>query len=765
MNENTLAQRIEQRLIRAKDWLESDLFTDTDDTCVRDWQIRLEELGKTIKKSPELKIAMVGSTGAGKSTLLNALLGVQILPVSSMKPCTAVITTVESVPDNFYTAEIIFLSRAEWEEELTAIGELLSTESDDEHDINDEWDQLQKSTKDKIKAVYRLDTENSESRLDLAKLVLPVDIANLIDGSKKEIIKVYDPKSLRESLKNYLSGDGPFWPVIKSVNIKGPFISIPEGIILIDLPGVNDPNEAREEVTRKYLKDALFIWVVFNMKRGVTKDIRNLLLEQKLLRRLLIEGKVNALSLIGTHADEFSDEAIDELGLPEDCDTIEIVRKRNEQVEKNIREDLLDIAGQLASVAKDRGESFERLKHTLLGTRIFSLATPAFMKIKKIEVHRKEYGIEDADDTGVPALLKHLQLLWKEQASTTRLSEVDTRLNILLEEIAFFFKGQQKALEKRRAEVTHQREEFRSRVDQPRKELDFELGQTKNYAEVNFESYQEIFDERIKTATSRASLELTRCLDSWTNLHWATLKAIIVRKGVYTSPSTGKRFDLNADIAEPLLASIPFAWDDFFGVQIEKIIEGLRARLEKHGEIFLARIESEANLAQAFDNDTLQDLIGDVQLTRNNLKFQIEEALNGFRRTILRVRVELSDSITETIVKMMLPGYEKAKSESGSGMKKRILLHIQEHARKSAREMFDTIHRDLVEGVSELSLQFTDQIKKLSDFVAQQSDRVLHNIGVTDICARPTDVDAVLGKTQKIMADLEFLNGSKTQHG
>ena len=109
---------ITDRIHETREWLSSELFNDVDAECLKRWQGELNSLEDTIKTTPKIRIAMVGSTGAGKSTLLNALLGTQILPVSSMKPCTAVITTVESTKSDHYTADISFLSREEWETEM-----------------------------------------------------------------------------------------------------------------------------------------------------------------------------------------------------------------------------------------------------------------------------------------------------------------------------------------------------------------------------------------------------------------------------------------------------------------------------------------------------------------------------------------------------------------------------------------------------------------------------------------------------------------------
>ena len=86
--------------------------------------------------------------------------------------------------------------------------------------------------------------------------------------------------------------------------MSGPYPFLAGGLELVDLPGLNDPNEARVEVTREFLRTAPFVWVVFPMVRGITEDVQRILREEKLLRTLVLSGTYSALSLVGTKADD-----------------------------------------------------------------------------------------------------------------------------------------------------------------------------------------------------------------------------------------------------------------------------------------------------------------------------------------------------------------------------------------------------------------------------------------------------------------------------
>ena len=82
------------------------------------WQTELQSMRAALDHPQSVRIAMVGTTGAGKSTFLNALLGQQVLPVGVMAPVTAFVTLVRYHEAPSYRIEVVFASRAEWEEDI-----------------------------------------------------------------------------------------------------------------------------------------------------------------------------------------------------------------------------------------------------------------------------------------------------------------------------------------------------------------------------------------------------------------------------------------------------------------------------------------------------------------------------------------------------------------------------------------------------------------------------------------------------------------------
>jgi hypothetical protein len=718
------------------------------------WAKRLSELEEAFAKPPETTVAFIGSTGAGKSTLLNALLGAQILPVSSMKPCTAVITTVRSSTAHTYQAQISFITEEEWTRELYASAEFLNTDLGEEESRDTaEWNMLKRVTQDKIRAVYG-DAAVSNGRLNLQNLELPEQLRNrMMADAEPVLIQETDPKAFSKRLKEYLSGESNFWPVVRGVDIAGPFQSLSAGTALIDLPGVNDPNQAREEITRKYLRDASYIWVTYNINRGVTKDIRDLLVEQKMLRQFLLEGKVNTLTMVGTHADEISGVDPQEFDLA-DPSPLEIIQARNSKVNEQTRKDLADIGDDLAQLAGATSDEVHRLRSTLEQTKIFTVSTRAYMKLRGIGIIHTDFHIDDAQETHIPQLLQHLECIIGTQRHA---DEIELKLSLLLSEIESFFRASLRQLEPLQGTLKVRLEELRGTLKQPRINLDAELLNAQQRADESFNAHQEIFEQRLQLAIENAQTVADRVLDDWSVIHWATLKALVVRNGAFVSPSTGKRYDLNADIVDPLLKAIPFVWDDFFGRHFDTSLAELKGQLEGRVEVFLERLKYEAKHTGAFDEVVLGNLSGDIEVSRKSLELQIKLALYELKRTITRTRVELAASITATIAKQMEPAYERARLEKGAGLKTRMLNILRGHARPGFRQMYETVQQDLTDGIINLKVQFTGELARLIKYIAGQADRVLSNLGGGIVATQTEDANALILKVGEVLRQIDHL--------
>ena len=238
-------------------------------------------------------------------------------------------------------------------------------------------------------------------------------------------------------------------------------------------------------------------------------------------------------------------------------------------------------------------------------------------------------------------------------------------------------------------------------------------------------------------------------------MHWATLRATVSRDGSFVSPSSGRRYNLNEDVCRPLLDNIPFAWDDFFGAQLDKLLAVSKEKLEGHADLFIAELQIEALKSHLVEVQTAEAIQFELDVAKESLALQINSAKAALEQTIRQTRQELSGNITVTISTVMAPAYERAKDERGKGLKQRIIAVLRHHADASVTEMFDTVQRDLSEGVGVLGGQLSSQLSRLEEYVLQQADRVLQNLVGTGIDTHGLDIEKTLKSIEAVLDDLD----------
>lgn len=80
-------------------------------------------------------------------------------------------------------------------------------------------------------------------------------------------------QEFRTQINSYVyrmgNGDQPqTWPLIRKVQLQGPWLVLNSGAILVDLPGVKDSNAARAKVAENYLMNCNQIAIVAPIKRA-----------------------------------------------------------------------------------------------------------------------------------------------------------------------------------------------------------------------------------------------------------------------------------------------------------------------------------------------------------------------------------------------------------------------------------------------------------------------------------------------------------------
>lgn len=166
----------------------------------------------------EFHIALVGAIKAGKSTLINALLGYEYAS-TKVTPETATLTKFKKSEENY--VKVSFYSSLEWDALWKSANDAKATVFLEEYD--------------------KLDAENDKHKW------LGQDIKKFHCNSQEELISEIQKWTSSKSVCHYF---------VKEVEVGLKDFELPEGVVLVDTPGLDDVVEYRSNITRDYIDRA-----------------------------------------------------------------------------------------------------------------------------------------------------------------------------------------------------------------------------------------------------------------------------------------------------------------------------------------------------------------------------------------------------------------------------------------------------------------------------------------------------------------------------
>lgn len=696
------------------------------------WGRELEAIRAILKRPRRIRIALVGTTGSGKSTLLNAILGQQLLPVGVMKPCTAFVTTVRYSAGPEYGIKVRYCKPEEWQKDLetliTALQKDAEGEEIDRHFLA--------AARKRLQAVY-----GNEFADDLIERLppLPAEVKKVFSRGSIENTIFEDHRPMLAYLRSLVRGESRLWPLIKEVNIAGPYACLQGGLELVDLPGLNDPNEARVEVTRTFLRSSPFIWVVFAMARGLTRDIHEILKEEKLLRDIVLSGRYESFSLVGTRMDEIDTDACEQFDLPEDCARQELIREYRRQTVREVRNQLVQLVQELAQPGEE-GETLSRMTGLARRIVVHTTSASAYNKLKGIVPLRKDFGIEEAQKTGIPKIHKHLERIARNHGAASNAREALRRIEALREEIAFFFRAKARSSSEKLVEA-------RDRFAKEHHAFGQKLDDARKKTRERLTLFRERFLERIDPFFEQSAQGVEQAIQEWRSIHWATLKAVAQRNGVFRSPSSGRRYDFNRNIAEPLLSRLPLAWEQYFTDDLGRVTCQFSVQVAESVNSFCEKIRLVAEMLFKQADSRFE-----VQLDwfQEKISLLTDESTKKIVSEVSQRRRDLAERIPRVVQERLMPAYDRAKSARGSALKQRILEHLEPAAIQSARPTYNAIQQDLIEGLRDLETSLQGLYKQLADSAAEQAQIVVHNanIAVQEIAEDPVIAELLAAMPQ-----------------
>ncbi|XP_063327900.1 nuclear GTPase SLIP-GC-like isoform X2 [Pelmatolapia mariae] len=632
-------------------------------------------------------VGVFGKTGAGKSSLINAIIKEKnLLPSGSINACTSVMIKVEANTRNLkYEAEIEFITKEEWRDELWSFRQFLDNNKNQEKEDDDYHDAVEK-----LSALYGEDWRKSFENLMDRKYFK--EIPEFLQ-SKQKILTCESANELSAKFVKYTRSDSKqgegnkakkwFWPLVKCVTVRVPNNPFLQHVTLVDLPGNGDCNKSRDQMWKGIVGDCSTVWIVTEINRAASEKEAWEILES--VSSLIGNGgECQQIHFICTKSDLVDDS--DDLS---SADIHDRIVKRNMQAKDGVR--------------KEFNKRTKIKKHfTDDSFKVFTVSSREFLKGKHLSP-------EETEITKLQGFLQDLN----DCHSETNYVNGAHRILSLIQGATSKGVGDKKGRICAKLEII-----MMLQLDNVRKEMEKTFLVFEKCLADGVEKSKRSYGEKLKNFLYQVcilTLVVTKKNTFYTNIYLnncfvfqgrnsgfcGVLKQVVENGGVH-KPKNGKLINLNMKLASCLTDSIG----------------------EEFRKTFLNDSECGAfnGVIKTFslNTDSLIEKYKNTELQLRFLKTEEEKMKAKLNRIIRKRKKKVYSSLTETIENIMEEGYKKAAKFKGEGtlycMRETIKNHV--HSKKDMFEqakntMLEKLH-DLMENIQEILEKTTKESIKCS---------------------------------------------------
>ncbi|XP_036944244.1 nuclear GTPase SLIP-GC isoform X2 [Acanthopagrus latus] len=581
-------------------------------------------------------VGVFGKTGAGKSSLINAVIGEKnLLPSGSISACTSVMIKVEAnMKSPKYEADIEFITKEEWKDELWSLLNFLGDNADQGNDQEEEEDY--RDIDEKLSAVYGEEWRN-KSHEDLMDNKYFKEIPEFVK-SRRKILTCESAKELSAKCVKYTKNDSKdedgkdrkrwYWPLVKCVTVRVPKNHLLQHVTIVDLPGTGDRNKSRDEMWKSVVGSCSTVWIVTELNRAAAEKETWEILK-------------SASSIMGNGGE---------------CQQIHFICTKSDHVEDS---DDHSAAGVRALIFKKNMEAKEEVNKEFKKLnkvkkhfsddcfKVFTVSSKEFLKRKHLE----------PNETEIPKLQEFLQDL--NDCHSETLNYVSGAYGIL----SLIQGARSRDMAGSTADVCKDLEE----------KISHELEKVRRPIEEAYMTFEKCLSEGVEKSESSCDKVLKSILQprgvSGCAFH-KTLKCVVENGGVH-KPKKKKPINLNVKLASYLTDSI----DEEF----KKTFPSERKRGAFNGVINTFSLDTE-ELIQKYK---------DVELQLIFLKTEEEKIKNVLNKTIREYKKTVYKSLTTTIEESMQDCYQQAAGFRGKDSLKNMRDTIKQHVHSLKNSMFE----------------------------------------------------------------------------
>jgi hypothetical protein len=710
--------------------------SDDERVQVDGWRKRIEELRIETQRPVTSAIALLGESGAGKSTLVNALIDMDLLPHDNSEAVTAIVSEIGWKEDGF---ELVVEIKSE-SEFLSAFVASCRRARQALEDAGAEGDRsavangVDVSERADVEQLTGLGLEEVLRQKPAGKetdLIQPEILTLLRNGpAQRWRFATDDVRGLRDACWKCLRSKGLLRPIVNRVAILGPFEVTRSGVRIIDVPGLNDPDPVRDGIARDALQKAKLVWWVASTTRVMSQKVHEYLVESRQLMRLAMEGRLSSFGTVVTKVDE-----INRSGLAAQFNVdlsqkhpreywLDLNRRRVEEV---ARRAIVAAWDETTSAAGSHvtGPQAEAGRRDLAASSFFGVSSFEYLHLRDL-LHvdpDKQPELSNEAQTGVPALRDWITT---EFAGRERKSECQR----LRGQVGALQQAVRAALNSRRSQksavyrlATSEKGGLRDIRKNAQDFLEAQIRERskeqKHKAEAQAQRVKDAIDAGVKDVGRALERDLPAELSK---IHWLTLRAICRHGGKFAGSK--KHWDVPAELAGIVARKVAFAWKELFEARARQFCEQLETEAgvlaSAHAQLLASQVAAQLSVPT--------NTLAVAEISSPAMGFEIARVLAHLEQELQSSRMRFERDLIESFRRELKPAFLGAASESGKGMKDRIVQRVSAEVAASAPDLLPALLRDLHEKVAEVTGILKHQVDAVHVRVSELAERTSRNL-------------------------------------
>jgi hypothetical protein len=464
-------------------------------------------------------------------------------------------------------------------------------------------------------------------------------------------------RSLHEHASGYLA------PLIKGLTLDWPGAKLPEGLTLVDLPGVGVVRDVHAEVTRRWVRERAKALVLVVDHRGLTEPLAEALRRSEFLNSLLYsadEPEDDPILMVAvTRIDDVAGERFRQ----------DRSKKRYEHFGALVEEARERLKGELHARLEEiwlseegAGESRRQVARNLLASlQVHPLSAPEYAKLIADDGDDPPF-LKQLEQTGIPTFVRSLDSLVAERREKA-LGRLRDLSSVFLEQVVTslrLMEAQWEGVGRAEEEAARLREELEVFIRPLREELANRQGWYRAFLKRNI---PQRIEDLVETAKAKASKDIDRYLARLWQAHWGTLRASVIRGGRYSGAS---EINLPTEFALRFEEPIAEAWG-------KEILKDIRKETKAYADDCVSLVEQVAEWALA-QGARVQPRV--VEAQRDAIRADARKLQSVGQEMIKEMRDEVKAQLVGEIegpIKAKCSAFVRKNSHVGPGVKARIL--------------------------------------------------------------------------------------------